>query len=213
MIRSLKCQALGIRQYVAVTLLATFGSFIYSWLMGGGRTNIIVFRVTSYITVAAFLWVFTQTYFSVYTPMALSCGATRRGWFFASVVTQVTYGALAGGVLLLAAEPLASWLFNGQAQIPWHAAPLVLSLCIFIVCFGGMLGFITLRYGTKAMLVILFGVILLVVGVFIFGIAFWPAKIINIPLNGAVPPLIILALSAGAQGVNWRALRCLAVKG
>lgn len=218
MMKSLRYQAKSFGQYLLLTVLVLLVSIVYGYLFSGKDVQMIIFRAMSYMILGLFILIFSQNFYGVCTQMALSYGATRRGWFKASIVASAAYALLGVLVLVVVMEPLGLFLFGQPVVWNFSILPFALVFGLFLVYFGNTMGYLSARFGMKwvvitmlAFILVIFGVALAVAILYETG-TFTLAQMIGV-IAGPLPIAILLALCVGLQFANWGMLRNMAVRG
>ncbi|MFV0414468.1 MAG: hypothetical protein ACK5L3_14615 [Oscillospiraceae bacterium] len=210
--KSLRAQGKTMLQYTGISIAALFVCIPYSILMGAADFRLLMARLMFFIILGIFLLVFPQSYYATCTSMALSFGATRRGWFAASLVVRPLFAVLCSAAALFVADPLAGDVFGEAGLLPPEGMLLVFCAGIFCTSLGTLLGMVNIEYGIKKTFLLLLGLVLAggiaaVVLITTVGISFYISA-------GGICLLAVLlaALCLPFEVVNWRILRHMEVK-
>lgn len=218
MMKSLRYQAKSFGQYLLLTVVVLLVSIAYGYLFGGKDVQIMVFRMMSYMVLGLFILIFSQNFYGVCTQMALSYGATRRGWFKASIIASAAYALLGVLALVVVMEPLGLFLFGQPVVWNFSILPFALAFGVFLVYFGTAMGYLNIRFGMKWVLIIMIAFILIIFGVALTVAILYETGTFTLEqmvgaITGPLPIAVLLALCVGLQFVNWGMLRNMAVRG
>lgn len=216
MSKSLLFQLRNFAKYAAVTLAILVAALPYSYIINGSGTHIgftIVYHAVTGFILFLLINVYCQNFFSSLTPIALSFGATRKGWGLAGVISCSLYALLCTGIAFLVIEPLAMAVIGLPSLAGFTYLPFALALSLFLAAWGAFCGLALIQYGAKVVVISIVAWIVLFIAIVLIVVIFslLPALLafIQNPLS-AVPLLVLAALLYFAA---WRILRNMEVKG
>lgn len=212
MSKSLRAQGKTMLQYTGISIAALFVCIPYTILVGGADFRLFMARLMYFIILGIFLLVFPQSYYATCTSMALSFGATRRGWFAASLVVRPLFAVACTAAALFVADPLAGAIFGEASLLPPEGMFLVFCAGIFCTSLGALLGMVNIEYGIKKTFLFLLGLFLAagIVAVAVIttvGISFY------ISARGiCLLAVLLVVLCLPFEAATWRILRNMEVK-
>jgi hypothetical protein len=220
MMRSIKYQARSFGQYTGITLGGMVMAAVYTLIIGAPETRIIIFNSTSIMMLAMFIFLFSQIYYSTTTNLALSFGETRRNWFSAAVMCRALFGAVCVLLFFCIIQPVVLMVYGQPLTLQWAFLPLAVCAGVFLACLGDTLGFLTLRFCAKWMVITMIGIFLIIIAIALaliiaslydLGTDLW-TTLYNAMVSWWLP-LIILAACVPLELASWALLRHIPVKG
>lgn len=218
MTRSIKYQARSLGQYTGITLGVMVMAVVYTLIIGAPETRMIIFNSTSIMMLAMFIFLFSQIYYSTITNLALAFGETRRNWFSAGIVCKALFGAVCVLVFFCIIQPGALMVYGQPLTLQWAFLPLAVCAGVLLACLGGTLGFLTLRFGAKWMVITMIGIFLIIIALALIiafsydlGTDLW--KNLYTAMVSWWLPLVILAACVPLELASWALLRRITIKG
>lgn len=207
-------------QYIGMIAVATLIGVLYAHNDTTVETKMFTFRMMAYLMLLLFLMMFPYSASTSSTPMALSFGATRRGWFGASIIAKALFALVSVALVLCVVEPLGMLLIGAPVAINIAVLPMLLGGGLFISSLGGLLGNVAARFGAKVSIIIMAVLVLgFAIGGGIIGfLSAEPGALVEAAIAlftglSPVPFLVLAALCVPFEVANWFLLRKMAVRG
>ncbi len=209
MMKSLRYQSLQLRKQLLLGIIVALGMLFSSLLYPISDIGI---EILVYFCIAVGCYFIFLSAGTGGLTMALTFGATRKGWYWAMLITKAVFSLVLAIVLYLASIPFSAGT-NFSAGTPWQMLPSYFMFTLFFASFALFLGLATKKIPIfwsvifNIMFWMIVGAILSVkISVYITGN--------SAPLLEGIGWLLVLFVAAvGLDTISWRMAAKAAVGG
>lgn len=145
----------------AVTALILLLFVPYAWMLAGPGVDFMYPFMISLMLVSISLA--HHISFGSLASIAFCFGATRKGWFWASLCSILLFSLVNTSLVLFLFLPVGLRMSGVAASPEVSLFPLVLAVCLLLSCLGAFFGYLAMRHGGKVVLAFIGAMLLLVI--------------------------------------------------